>query len=231
MPSKSDLLRSQPLPAPHSFSSWLSTLDGAGEKWASLATSALLGKAVPTHMLSLFPAEEITVRKSLLALSCATLGKGWHEWNQTVPLILSSVFKLVQVLLRQHAGTSPLDFWTSPKAPSSVGDYLKTVFSRGSRTAAERGWRQLIGHCRVHRQDTDLSAYYLMHGWVKFLPGPLACGAGSHNSHKGTYVHVGMPNCCWDGYTNEGHLIRPSCWCANSLLIPRYCCTKVAVEI
>ena len=35
----------------------------------------------------------------------------------------------------------------------------------------------------------DLSAYYWMHRWVRFLLGPLEVSAVYCNSHKGSYVH------------------------------------------
>lgn len=52
--------------------------------------------------------------------------------------------------------------------------FPKIVFSRGSRTTAERGWSQFTGHCRVHSQDRDLFASYRTYRWATFLPGPLA---------------------------------------------------------
>lgn len=74
--------------------------------------------------------------------------------------------------------------WTSTK--SLVHGWLsKTVFSRSSQTAAERGWSQFMGHCRVHSQDQGLSAYYLMHREARFLLGLLGYGAGFHSSQKG----------------------------------------------
>ena len=44
-------------------------------------------------------------------------------------------------------------------------------------------------------QDWCLSAYYPMPQWVRLLLGPLAYGAGFHNSQKVSFVRELMPDC------------------------------------
>lgn len=52
----------------------------------------------------------------------------------------------------------------------------------------ERGWGRFAS-LLIPQPEQRLSAQYQMHRWARFLSGPLAYGAGSHSSHKGTLVH------------------------------------------
>ena len=45
----------------------------------------------------------------------------------------------------------------------------------------------------------DLSAYYWMHRWVRFLLDPFAFGAGYYNFHTGSFVH---------GWTSNSLLLK-----------------------
>lgn len=40
----------------------------------------------------------------------------------------------------------------------------------------------------------EACTYYLMHKWMRLPTGPLAYGVESYSSHKGTFVHIQMPN-------------------------------------
>lgn len=57
---------------------------------------------------------------------------------------------------------------------------IKLVVSRNSQTTACSNWSWLMGYYKIHSQDQILSAYFPMHCWARFLPGPLANGAGSY---------------------------------------------------
>lgn len=129
---------------------------------------------MPIHVPSLFLAEEIMDDKTEL---CPRRGRG-DTSEIKLFLLPSPVHSNFHIFIFCFNGMLELLHWTSglPPRPSHPS---KTVFSRDSQTAAQRGWSQVIGHCRAHRQDQHLSAYCLMHRWVEFLPGPLTFGAGS----------------------------------------------------
>ena len=66
----------------------------------------------------------------------------------------------------------------------------KVALSRFSPTKPERDWAHL----------SDLAGFITcreiclpIHKWKRLLLGPLAYGAGSHDSHRGTFVHGWMP--------------------------------------
>lgn len=63
----------------------------------------------------------------------------------------------------------------------------KSVFSRWLWITAKKDWNWNCS-CRFHGCYQSLAAYYLIYRWAKFLPGPLACGAGFLNSHRWTFV-------------------------------------------
>lgn len=74
-----------------------------------------------------------------LGLELCHLGERMMQVKQTVPFTLSNAFTLVFPSFQWYAGTSSLETWTSTKAFSSLGNYLR-LFSRGSHTIAERDW-------------------------------------------------------------------------------------------
>ena len=79
MPSKSPICCSPSLfPAPQSHRPWFSALEVVGEKQASLAAFCTGGEARHSLYTLTFPCRRNHGQgRSLLTLSCATLGKGW----------------------------------------------------------------------------------------------------------------------------------------------------------
>lgn len=100
-----------------------------------------------------------------------------------------------------------------PRLPQRFSFLLvtKLVFSGGSHTSVKRGWSWFMDHFSVHRQEQGLSAYYMIHGWARFFPGPLVYSRKSHSSHKGTSVCVWMTSIyCWGyaGRTKMRNILR-----------------------
>ena len=110
----------------------------------------------------------------------------------------NSIFFFFAPVVCWNFSSVNLDFH---KGSPICGLLSRAVFSRGFWTVAERGWSWFTGHCQVHSQDRGLYAYYLMHRWVRLLQGPLVYVAGSHSSHKDTFVCGWVPNyfCCGGG--------------------------------
>lgn len=151
--------------------------------------SVQLGKPGAHSYGLTFLAEEIMSEKFSLGSELCMPPWGRGDMSKVKRFLLPSPMHLnLYFFLHQHSGISPLDSGTPIKVLLPTGDYLR-LFFRDSWTAAERGWSQFIGHCRVHSQDRGLSASYLMHRWMTFLPGPLEYGAGSHSPQKGIFVH------------------------------------------
>lgn len=114
-----------PFPTP-GYRAHLSILDGVVKNWVSLVVHTQLGRLrIHSHAHSFPCGGDHRLMRSLLALSCATLGK---SAGGKVKLILLPSLRLPILkffFLHPYAGTSPLDSWTSTDAPLSVS---KSVF-------------------------------------------------------------------------------------------------------
>lgn len=167
-------------------------------KCASLEHSGELGNQALTHMLTSPSRWNHELRRSLLAPSHATLGKGVcaqiELFLSLFPVHANSDLLLQSVLELLH--------WKRglPRRLSCVW-LSKAVLSSSSLTAAKRGRSWFTGQCRVLSRDWGPSAFHLTHRRARPLPGPLVWGAGSHSSQEGTFVCIWMLNCrCrWGG--------------------------------
>lgn len=156
-------------PFPQSRGLQFSTLGGARENQASSAASCTAGEAGRSVMWSQTHWERNRrLRKSLLVLSWATIGKGWSRKSQTVSLILPCVptcflFGWFVGWLGFFCYSGVLELL--PRNPDFhkvslvCGQSLKAVFSRGSRTRPERVWRQFLSPGRVCCPDPGLHTY------------------------------------------------------------------------
>lgn len=178
-----------------------------------------LGSCAFTHMLSLTPTGEPT--RFLLALSSATEG----DAGQVILFLLPSPVHTTHFLNLFFFFLTPIVCWSfsagnlSFHKGSLVHAWLSdTVALQGLQTTAKRGWGWFTGHCRVHRPDQGLYAYYTMHWCVRLLPGLLADDTGSLSSHKGIFSHEWMPNCrCWKGRYKWVTSFLASCWCQSQV--------------
>lgn len=95
------------------------------------------------------------------------------------------------------------------KASFICGWWSKSVFSR-----AAEGWIQVTDH----RWDkVYLPIAWCSDGWNSLTSGSLC--SGSHNPHKGNFVHGWMQNCC--GGSNEGHFTQSHSWHHFPLSLPK----------
>lgn len=119
---------SQLLPAPTASRDAHNVALGWGKRAMDLFGSILYswGSKLPAHMLSLFPMEKITGKRSFLALSYATLENGWHKQSQTIPLTLSNASQLVYIHIFS-TGTLVLHYTPGllSRLSLSMGDYLR----------------------------------------------------------------------------------------------------------
>lgn len=131
------------------------------------------------------------LKRSLLALSCATLEKDdvgkVKFFLLCVPIHPNSYF----VFLQQYAGTS-LVTWTSTKA-LTLGNYLRQCFVGAPGPQPKEGEASLWAE---HDPQLELRSvsYYSIHGQVRLFLGPLAYGIRSHSSLRGTFVLGDQPN-------------------------------------
>ena len=143
-----------------------------------------LGKLGMHSPLSLSPAGEV-VSHWLIQL-CAVTPWGMSSAGK-VHLTLSNASKLLFApteietgsLLRKLGHLQRLSYlWVSAK--SALSSFTLTADKRTCGCFTDSYW--------FHSLYQGQPAYYLMHTWVRLLPGPLTYAVGSHNSHRGTFV-------------------------------------------
>lgn len=164
---------------PQACSSRLSTLDGVRGRWASLAASAQLGEPDLTHTLSFPPHRR-------------NRGSEWLSWPELCCWVVVMRLNCSWCPSSGHQTQILLFLWYlellcwTPGCPLGSfmhGSLSKTVFSKGPRTMAKRGWSWVTGHFRVHSWDQGLGAYDLRLPWV-----PLQTALDPQQP-QGTLVH------------------------------------------
>lgn len=75
----------------------------------------------------------------------------------------------------------------SDLSESVVLDSFCRLTSRGSLTAAEKGWKEFMIYFRIYSWKQDLYANYLTYRWALLLLGPLACDVGGRTIDKWGY--------------------------------------------
>ena len=186
MPSKNPICCSLSLFLPPSFSSQLSTLDRAREKWASLGASCAAGKhSTPSYALT-FPCvrnqgwESLSWRWAVPPCGKGDMNKSNYSSD---PLQCIQTCIIFAPRACWNFSTGLLDF---PQGFLVCGWLSKTSVLQGildcSWQGLEPAHRPLQGPQTAHR-----SVCPLPDTWVgKIPPGPLVCGAGSHSSHNGS---------------------------------------------
>ena len=217
MPSQNPICCSLSLFLPPSFSSQLTTLDGAREKWASLGASCAAGKhSTPSYALT-FPCIRNQGWESL-SWHWAVPPCGKDDMNKSnyssYPLQCIQTCIIFAPIACWNFSTGLLDF---PQGFLVCGWLSKASILQGildcSWQGLEAAHRPLQGPQTEHRSVCPLPDTWVgkipprslgMWGWIPQLP-------------QRHFIHVWMPNCSWDGYTNKRHIIGPSSWCVNSL--------------
>ena len=77
-----------------------------------------------------------------------------------------------------------------------VGDYLRQYFP-GAPRLAKRGWKQFVGHCRLHGWGWGPEAGHLVRRWG--YPGFFGMWCCTPSSAKGMFACGWMLHCCWVG--------------------------------
>lgn len=97
---------------------------GLGKKGVYVFGSILhsLGSQMLIHILTCLCGRSHGPRRSLLALSCATLREGWHRQKETTPLTLFIMSNNGFFPPMAWNAISLLDYWTSTKALLPLGD-------------------------------------------------------------------------------------------------------------
>lgn len=163
----------------------LSSLGATGRNGFIQQCPAQPGKASPASLLFLSPAREVSSALQSHPGTGATLAK----------FLLPTPMCPDLFLLPPLSGVlgSPQKGWTSTKSLLFVGFCVSQKFSRFSLTWAGRHRGRRSGSHWFRSLCRSLSACYWMHRWARLLPGPLAYGTRSHNSHGGTFLHGWVP--------------------------------------
>lgn len=118
------------------------------------------------------------------ALYCATLVEEQCWQSSSYPLQHNQTLISVVTVVQLSAGISPQETWTSKRLShlcvsaqiSSLQVYLN---------CSQEGLGLVHRLLLVQQPIPRTVPYYLIHKWLRLLPGPLVYSVGSHNAHRG----------------------------------------------
>lgn len=188
LPNSYLLLSQSPLPPPIMELPFQDT--GCSEREMSLFGSILHSwrSLALTHQLSLPLWEKCRPNGSQGGLSCASWGgRGNAGKSSCSPYSRQFIWTHVFIFLAEcyNFFSGSLAFHKGSLVP--VGDGPRWC-SPGALVHCREGWNLFTGDCRVHSWYWGLSVCYPVQRWTRCFLGPLAYGAGSHNSQRGNFI-------------------------------------------
>ena len=139
------------LPVFQSHSSWINDSGWSKREMGLLGSILHVGKsgAHPNTLFPLWDKAQATKRQCLLTLRCAALGRVMQVKSNCSSYPSLQCIQICIFFLHWHAGTSPLETWTSKKSSLSMGNCLRQHFPGTPRPwlkrAGEGSWAAIAG--------------------------------------------------------------------------------------